>query len=156
MSTYRHPGTVLTEHVFSVPLDHSRPGGERIEVFGREVVAAGSDGDSLPWLLFLQGGPGMPATRAVGRKWWLDRALRDYRVLLLDQRGTGRSTPVSAGSAIPIFGTLNQTPPHRIAMNVLQFLDELPFRPDVEVIVACLPEGVFLPQRQPSRDSLFQ
>ncbi len=25
---------------------------------------------------------------------WLDRALQDYRVLMLDQRGTGRSTPV--------------------------------------------------------------
>ena len=27
---------------------------------------------------------------------WLERALEDYRVLLLDQRGTGRSTPVGA------------------------------------------------------------
>jgi pimeloyl-ACP methyl ester carboxylesterase len=25
---------------------------------------------------------------------WLDRALRDFRVLMLDQRGTGRSTPI--------------------------------------------------------------
>ncbi len=31
----------------------------------------------------------------MGRDGWLDRALRDYRVLLLDQRGTGRSSPVS-------------------------------------------------------------
>jgi pimeloyl-ACP methyl ester carboxylesterase len=31
----------------------------------------------------------------VGREDWLDRVLRDYRVLLLDQRGTGRSTPVN-------------------------------------------------------------
>src|SRR5215469_15966260 len=98
MGTYRHPGTVLTEHAFSVPLDHARPGGARIEVFAREVVAAGRERDGLPWLLFLQGGPGMRAGRLVGRASWLDRALRDYRVLLLDQRGTGRSTPVSAGS----------------------------------------------------------
>jgi len=98
MGTYRHPGTVLTEHVFSVPLDHARPDGERIEVFAREVVAAGRERDTLPWLLFLQGGPGFRADRAVGRAKWLDRALRDYRVLLLDQRGTGRSTPVSARS----------------------------------------------------------
>src|SRR4051812_36464773 len=27
---------------------------------------------------------------------WLDRALKDWRVLLLDQRGTGRSTPATA------------------------------------------------------------
>ncbi len=98
MSTYRHPGTVLTEYVFGVPLDHGRPGGEQIEVFAREVVGVGRERDNLPWLLFLQGGPGFHADRAVGRARWLDRALRDYRVLLLDQRGTGRSTPVSAGS----------------------------------------------------------
>ena len=30
---------------------------------------------------------------------WMTRALKDYRVLLLDQRGTGRSTPV--GTVIP-------------------------------------------------------
>jgi pimeloyl-ACP methyl ester carboxylesterase len=98
VSTYRHPGTVVTEHSFSVPLDHSRPGGERIEVFAREVVAAGSEGKQLPWLLFLQGGPGSAAGRMTGRAAWLDRALGDYRVLLLDQRGTGRSTQVSARS----------------------------------------------------------
>jgi len=98
VGTYRHPGTVVTEHVIRVPLDHSRPGGEQIEVFAREVAAAGTAGPGLPWLLFLQGGPGLPAQRMVGRQSWLDRALRDYRVLLLDQRGTGRSAPVSARS----------------------------------------------------------
>jgi pimeloyl-ACP methyl ester carboxylesterase len=98
MVSYRQPGTVLTEHVFSVPLDHSRPDGEQIEVFAREVVAtgkaAGGAGD-LPWLVFLQGGPGVGAPRPIGRDGWLDRALRDFRVLLLDQRGAGRSTPAS-------------------------------------------------------------
>jgi pimeloyl-ACP methyl ester carboxylesterase len=85
--------------MFAVPLDHDRPDGEQIEVFGREIVATGLAGrDDLPWLLFLQGGPGFAAQRPVGREGWLDRALRDYRVLLLDQRGTGRSTPVSAPS----------------------------------------------------------
>ena len=98
MSSYRHPGTVLTDHAFLVPLDHADPDGERIEVFAREVVAAGRDGDDLPWLLFLQGGPGFAAQRPVGRQAWLDRALDDYRVLLLDQRGTGRSSRVTARS----------------------------------------------------------
>ncbi|MET7967593.1 alpha/beta fold hydrolase [Micromonospora sp. NPDC005305] len=94
MPTYRHPGTVITDHSFRVPLDHADPAGERIEVYGREVVAAGRERESLPWLLFLQGGPGGRSPRPVGRDSWLDRALDDYRVLLLDQRGTGRSTPV--------------------------------------------------------------
>ncbi|HEX7266319.1 MAG TPA: alpha/beta fold hydrolase, partial [Streptosporangiaceae bacterium] len=47
------------------------------------------------WLLFLQGGPGFGAQRPHGRDGWLDRALTGYRVLLLDQRGTGRSTPAT-------------------------------------------------------------
>ena len=94
MAVYRQPGTVITDHTFQVPLDHADPGGERIEVYAREVVAAGKERDPLPWLVFLQGGPGGRSPRPLGRDGWLTRALDDYRVLLLDQRGTGRSTRV--------------------------------------------------------------
>jgi len=95
MVSYRQPGTVLTDRTFTVPLDHATPDGEQIEVFAREVVATGSASADLPWLVFLQGGPGFGAPRPIGRDSWLDRALRDFRVLLLDQRGTGRSTPAT-------------------------------------------------------------
>jgi len=95
VTSFRHPGTVLTDRFFSVPLDHQRPDGEQIEVFAREVVAADKAGPDLPWLVFLQGGPGFGAQRPEGRESWLDRALHDYRVLLLDQRGTGRSSPAN-------------------------------------------------------------
>jgi pimeloyl-ACP methyl ester carboxylesterase len=95
MTSYRQPGTVLTDRTFAVPLDHARPDGEQIQLFAREIVAARKTGDDLPWLVFLQGGPGFGAPRPNGREGWLDRALEDYRVLLLDQRGTGRSSPVS-------------------------------------------------------------
>ena len=95
MTSYRQAGTVLTDHLFAVPLDHGRPGGEQLEVFAREVVAADQAGADLPWLVFLQGGPGFGAQRPQGRDTWLDRALTEYRVLLLDQRGTGRSTPAT-------------------------------------------------------------
>ena len=91
----RVPGLVLTEHEFSVPLDHARPEAERITVFAREV--ADPDGRDRPFLVFLQGGPGSEAprpTRLPTSPGWLDRALADYRVLMLDQRGTGRSTPL--------------------------------------------------------------
>jgi pimeloyl-ACP methyl ester carboxylesterase len=91
--SYRQPGVVLTDHTFSVPLDHDRPGGERIEVFAREVAPADRTPADLPWLLYLQGGPGFGGPRLSGRASWLGRALADFRVLLLDQRGTGRSTP---------------------------------------------------------------
>ena len=92
---YLTPGVHLTEHEFSVPLDHEHPMGERITVFAREV--ADLDGRDRPLLLFLQGGPGHEAprpTRNPSSPGWLDRALQDFRVLMLDQRGTGRSTPV--------------------------------------------------------------
>jgi len=95
MSSYRQPGTVLSDVHLQVPLDHAVPGGEQIELFAREVVAAQNAAADLPWLLFLQGGPGFGAQRPEGRSTWLDRALQDYRVLLLDQRGTGRSSPAN-------------------------------------------------------------
>jgi pimeloyl-ACP methyl ester carboxylesterase len=95
MISYRQPGTVITEHTFAVPLDHAAPDGEQIEVFAREVVPVHDAGRDLPWLLFLQGGPGFGSPRPLGRTGWLDRVLREFRVLLLDQRGTGRSTPAN-------------------------------------------------------------
>jgi pimeloyl-ACP methyl ester carboxylesterase len=96
--TYRVPGVVLTEREHQVPLDHASPGGASLTVFTREV--ADPDGLDRPYLLFLQGGPGMEATRPTSPpSGWMKRALRDYRILLLDQRGTGRSTPV--GSQLP-------------------------------------------------------
>ncbi|MBM9507206.1 alpha/beta fold hydrolase [Actinacidiphila acididurans] len=95
MTVHRQPGTVITDRTFVVPLDHSRPEGERIELYAREVVAAGRERDRLPWLLYLEGGPGGRSPRPLGRDGWLVRALDDYRVLLLDQRGTGRSTPAT-------------------------------------------------------------
>ncbi len=95
MLSYRQPGTVVNDLTFTVPLDHANPGGEKIELFAREVVAADQQAADLPWLLFLQGGPGFGALRPAGRDSWLDRALKDYRVLLLDQRGTARSCPAN-------------------------------------------------------------
>ena len=66
-------------------------------MFAREV--ADSDGRDRPMLVFLQGGPGSEAprpTRYPSSPGWLDRALHEFRVLMLDQRGTGRSSPIGA------------------------------------------------------------
>lgn len=91
--TYRIPGAILTEREHKVPLDHDVPDGDEISVFTREVAVP--DGQDRPYLVFFQGGPGMetrgPTSPPTG---WMKRALEDFRVLLLDQRGTGRSTPV--------------------------------------------------------------
>jgi pimeloyl-ACP methyl ester carboxylesterase len=93
--SHRLPGLVLVDHEVPVPLDHARPDGEQITVFAREV--ADPDGRDKPFLVFLQGGPGFEAPRPTGNPRgpaFLDRALRDYRMLMLDQRGAGRSTPI--------------------------------------------------------------
>jgi pimeloyl-ACP methyl ester carboxylesterase len=89
------PGLVAIEHSFEVPLDHAIEAGERITVFAREL--AHPDGRDRPFLVYFQGGPGFEGarpTRIPNGPGWLDRALEDFRVLMLDQRGTGRSSPV--------------------------------------------------------------
>jgi pimeloyl-ACP methyl ester carboxylesterase len=99
--TVHAPGLVLTEYEFQVPLDHAIPDGERLTVFAREV--ADPQGRDRPYLVFLQGGPGQEAsrpTRGPTSPAWLDRALSEYRVLMLDQRGTGRSSPVGSLAAM--------------------------------------------------------
>ena len=93
--THRLPGMVLTDHEFQVPLDHSRPDGEQVTIFARQAVAADKEDVELPWLVFFQGGPGFGSPRPTTRNGWLKRALEEYCVLLLDQRGTGRSSPVN-------------------------------------------------------------
>ncbi len=99
--TYRQPGLRVTEHTLKLPLDHAQPEGERIEIFARAVVLAEKADATQPWLVFLQGGPGFEGPRPVSPDTpaWLRRALADYRVLLLDQRGMGRSTPVGPAEA---------------------------------------------------------
>jgi pimeloyl-ACP methyl ester carboxylesterase len=89
--THRLPGLVLTDYEFQVPLDHSRPDGEQITLFARLAVAPAKEYADLPWLVYLQGGPGGKSPRPSAPSDWLKRALEEYRVLLLDQRGTGRS-----------------------------------------------------------------
>lgn len=83
---------------FDVPLDHDEPGGETIRVFARALRRDAAATADLPWLLYLQGGPGFGAPRPGGDAGWIKRALAEFRVLLLDQRGTGRSSPVNAES----------------------------------------------------------
>ena len=86
----------LTGHRFDVPVDYGDPSGSRLSFFAREVVAEERAGHDLPWLVFFQGGPGYEGPRPLKRDGWLGAALQRYRVLLLDSRGTGRSSPVNA------------------------------------------------------------
>jgi pimeloyl-ACP methyl ester carboxylesterase len=101
-SATRLPGDLLVrEHTLQVPLDAERPRGETLDLFVRELVPASQDADeSLPCLLYLQGGPGFPSGRPTcPPSGWQQAALsKSFRIFLLDQRGTGRSSPVTAQS----------------------------------------------------------
>lgn len=102
LSTWSLPGLALTDVRVPAPLDHTDPSGPRIEVFARVATAPG--GEDRPLLVYLQGGPGSEAPRPSahpGSPPWLSRALRDYRVVMLDQRGTGQSTPIGLDTALP-------------------------------------------------------
>jgi len=93
--THLLPGLRLTDHRFELPLDYASRG-KTISVFAREVVAPGKEGLDLPWVVFFQGGPGSGSPRPSTNSGWIKRMSQEYRVLLLDQRGTGLSTPVTA------------------------------------------------------------
>ncbi len=89
------PNLIVTEREHTLPLDHADPDGPRITVFSREL--ADPEGQERPLLVYFEGGPGFEDPRPIrthSSPPWLDRALADFRVLMLDQRGTGRSTPV--------------------------------------------------------------
>lgn len=96
-TSYRSRDRVIRDHTVSVPLDWAAPEtGRTIEVFAREVAHV--DRQEAPLLVFLQGGPGGKGPRPAAGGGWIDEALKTHRLLLLDQRGTGRSTRVEAAS----------------------------------------------------------
>ncbi|MBI4922717.1 MAG: alpha/beta fold hydrolase [Devosia nanyangense] len=100
VSAYTIPGMHIRDHLVPVPLDWSRSDeSEKIEVFVREVVDPARQNDDLPLLAFLQGGPGGKSPRpAGGGPPWLAEAIKTHRVILPDQRGTGRSSRIEAAT----------------------------------------------------------
>lgn len=101
---------------FEAPLDHFGPGlsgsgtaadsglplqsaeaGETLSIFARIVSTEASS--TKPYLVFFQGGPGFEAPRPmtpVGDGTWIARALEDFQVIMFDQRGTGKSSPIGS------------------------------------------------------------
>ncbi len=97
VTTRRMRDLTIEGHTISVPLAWG-DGEDGRSVDVHASVATRTGGENLPFLLFLQGGPGSEAPRVLTTPWspsWLDDALAHHRVVMLDQRGTGRSTPVS-------------------------------------------------------------
>ncbi|KAJ5927777.1 Proline iminopeptidase [Penicillium verhagenii] len=102
------PGKMrVAEWFFDVPVDYSKlpAEGNTLRLFVRSVsrldtpVEQASKEESkspIPWLVYLQGGPGFgcgpPQNYA-----WVDSVLnKGYHVLFLDQRGTGLSQTITA------------------------------------------------------------
>ncbi|KAI0482825.1 alpha/beta-hydrolase [Xylariaceae sp. FL0804] len=102
---YQVPGKLLVKELwFEVPLDHSRPDSKTVKLFARSAVkyenpiVKPTEPVQRPYLLYLQGGPGLatPAPQdSPLSKHMLDRG---YELLFLDQRGTGFSCPISANT----------------------------------------------------------
>lgn len=86
--------------VLTVPEDWGRTGGRELTL--RVVVLPATGPRALPPLYHFEGGPGLPASIAAEFYATFGAAYRRYRdVVLLDQRGTGGSAPLTC----PVFVT---------------------------------------------------
>lgn len=102
LTQYYVPGLHVEDRSIRVPLDWSgnEPGrgfdGESIGLFYRVVTAPEHVHDDLPLLVFLQGGPGGAGPRPLNPSsdGWIEEAVKHFRVVLPDQRGTGRSNRI--------------------------------------------------------------
>lgn len=97
---YTLPGLHVIDRCVEMPLDWmNADDGEKITVFFREVCHPAKRNDHLPLLVFLQGGPGGKSPRPTqDDPVWLSEAIKTYRVVLPDQRGTGRSSRITAAA----------------------------------------------------------
>ncbi|KAK7180686.1 hypothetical protein DPSP01_011276 [Paraphaeosphaeria sporulosa] len=103
------PGKLrVTEHFFQVPRDYSNPSLGTIQLFARSARKLSKPADystpedpiksQLPWLLYLQGGPGFECAPPQDSKWSSFLLDKGYQILSMDQRGTGLSTAISQSS----------------------------------------------------------
>ena len=127
LASYYVPGLYVEDHAIDVPLDwrglepallamgiglragafpDAIPGApESLKLFYRVLCAPERVHDDLPLLVFLQGGPGGESPRPTSptSDGWIAEAIKHFRVVLPDQRGTGRSSRVS-GRTIAALG----------------------------------------------------
>ncbi|WP_033341169.1 alpha/beta fold hydrolase [Catenuloplanes japonicus] len=94
MIEYAIPGAWVREFTVDVPLDWDDPDAGTIELFVRDLVDPDRRHLPMPLITYLQGGPGGANPRPAGVDGWLAEALPHYRVVFVDQRGTGGSSPI--------------------------------------------------------------
>ncbi|KAJ2509122.1 hypothetical protein IWW47_000165 [Coemansia sp. RSA 2052] len=110
IESYVIPGGTVYERFFECPLDYSQPeSGQTVRVFVRHIVPLGKESQvrELPFMLYLQGGPGFGCRfpGSVKGGWHSTAISEGYQILLMDQRGTGLSSPISAASLDARFGS---------------------------------------------------
>ena len=129
LTSYYLPGLAVEDHAIDVPLDWrgTSPArlagvqgtptsslaeasaaekcdpafeGRSLRLFYRVVCAPENVGRDLPYLVYLQGGPGGAGPRLTlpTSDGWVAEAVRHFRVILPDQRGTGRSSRVDGAT----------------------------------------------------------
>ncbi|KAI5900467.1 alpha/beta-hydrolase [Schizophyllum commune H4-8] len=94
-------GLKVIERFFTLPLDYGNPEGLKIRVFARNLFSIDQaktpeEQAALPYLVYLQGGPGFECDVLTVSGMASELHSRGYQTLWLDQRGTGLSTPLSA------------------------------------------------------------
>ncbi|KAJ2856255.1 hypothetical protein J3B02_001708 [Coemansia erecta] len=110
IESYTIRGGTVYERFFDCPLDYSSPeNGQQVRIFVRHIVPLGKEAKvhELPFLLYLQGGPGFECSLpgSVKHGWHAKAIDEGYQILLIDQRGTGFSSPINADSLDATFST---------------------------------------------------
>jgi pimeloyl-ACP methyl ester carboxylesterase len=97
----------VTELFFEVPRNYADPAAGTLKLFGRSVrkhekptISLGVKElealDRLPYLVYLEGGPGFGNREPQDSSLTRYALSRGYQLLFLDYRGTGLSTPINA------------------------------------------------------------
>jgi len=107
LETYSNKEQIkVVERYFDLPLDYTNPSGEKIRVFARNLIPKNKaktekEEKALPYLVFLQGGPGFENGLMGSSGFAGEIHDQGYQTLWLDPRGTGLSTPISADTLPP-------------------------------------------------------
>jgi pimeloyl-ACP methyl ester carboxylesterase len=112
LSSFAVNGLFIKNHALDAPLFHqnlhyrqpNRKNGEAgrnemIKIFLREIVSMKNKdraSNEMKTLLYLQGGPGFECARVSEKNGWIGEMVeRNFRVFLIDQRGTGMSSALT-------------------------------------------------------------
>lgn len=92
MTEFNHLDTRFIDYYFEAPLCHGNAKSSKLKLYARIITNAALEKSGAPYLLYLNGGPGFECMRPTTRSGFIDAALDHYRIVLLDQRGTGNSS----------------------------------------------------------------